>query len=169
MNVSIRDYQASDFEVCRSLWAELTLYHQEIYEDPTIGGGDPGRGFEAYLNNTERRGTWVAELEGEVMAFSGLLVHWEEEGEIEPVIVSSPHRRKGIGTMLVRHVVEEAKKRKIRFLGARPVARNKDAISFFVKLGFNRMGQIELFQELSPLPERTWKPGIIIHGKELRY
>jgi len=169
MNVSIRDYQASDFEVCRSLWAELTLYHQELYEDPSIGGDDPGRGFETYLNNTERRGTWVAELEGKVVAFSGLLVHWEEEGEIEPVIVSYPHRREGIGTMLVRHVIEEAKKSRIRFLGARPVARNKDAISFFTKLGFNRLGQIELFQELSPSPERTWKPGIIIHGKELRY
>ena len=49
------------------------------------------------------------------------------------------------------------------------MARNKDAISFFVKLGFNLMGQIELFQELSPSLERTWKPGIAIHGKELRY
>jgi len=169
MNVNIRDYQESDFEICRSLWAELTLHHQDIYGDPAIGGDEPGRGFEVYLNNAERRGTWVAEMEGEVVAFSGLLVHWEEEGEVEPVIVSSPYRRKGIGTMLVQHTVQEARKAGVRFLSVRPVARNKGAISFFTKLGFNLVGQIDLFQELSPSSDRKWKPGIAIHGKELRY
>ena len=55
MNVEIRDYQPSDYEVCYSLWGELTQHHADIYEDPTIAGDDPGRGFVDYINNPERR------------------------------------------------------------------------------------------------------------------
>lgn len=168
MKLTIRDYQESDFEVCRSLWAELTQHHQEIYEDPAIGGEDPGRGFDAYIENTKRRGTWVAEADGEIVGFAGLIVYGEE-GEIEPVIVSSPFRNKGIGTKLIQYVVREAKKTEVRFLSIRPVARNERAVSLFAKLGFNLVGQIDLFQDLSPSSDRKWKPGIEIHGNELRY
>ena len=168
MKIKVRDYQASDFEVCRSLWSELTQRHREIYEDPTIGGDNPGRGFEVYMDNAERRSTWVAEVEGQVVAISGLLIRGEE-GEVEPVIVSSPFRRKGIGTLLVQHCVQEAKKARVRFLSVRPVARNEEAISFFVKLGFNLVGYIDLFQDLSPSSDRKWKLGIAVHGKELQY
>ena len=169
MNITIRDYQASDFEVCRSLWGELTQHHRDIYDDPTIGGDDPGRGFETYINNPQRRGTWVAELEGQVAAFAGLLVHWEEEGEVEPVVVSAPYRRKGIGSTLIGRVVEEAKKTGVRFLSVRPATRNEKAISLFVRLGFNLLGYVDLFQDLSPSSDRKWKPGVVIHGNKLRY
>ena len=162
MSVTIRDYQASDFEVCRSIWGELTQHHRDIYEDQSIGGDDPCLGFETYIDNPLRRGTWVAEVESQVVAFAGLLVHSEEEGEIEPVIVSMPYRSKGIGSMLIEHVVEEAKKRGIHFLSIRPVARNERAISLFTKLGFNLIGHIDLFQDLSPSSDRKWKPGIAI-------
>jgi len=53
MKIKVRDYQASDFEVCRSLWRELTQRHREN-EDPTISGDDPGRGFEVYMDNADR-------------------------------------------------------------------------------------------------------------------
>ena len=168
MNITIRDYQASDFDVCRSLWGELTQHHADIYEDSTIAGDDPGRGFGEYTNNPVRRGTWVAELDDQVVAFAGLIINWGE-GEIEPVIVSSSYRNRGIGTMLIRHVVQEAKKMGIRFLSVRPVARNEKALSLFVRLGFYLVEHVDLFQDLSPSSDRKWKPGIAIHGNELRY
>ena len=54
--VTLRDYQASDFGVCRSIWAELTQHHRDIYEDPTIGGDTRKRqlGEEA----AEPSGSW---------------------------------------------------------------------------------------------------------------
>ena len=164
----IRDYQASDFEVCGSLWGELTRHHSDIYEDITIAGDDPGRGFVEYINNPARRGAWVAELDNKVVAFAGLIINWGE-GEIEPVVVSSSYRNRGIGTMLIQHVLQEAKKMDIRFLSIRPVARNEKALSLFIRLGFNLVGHIDLFQDLSQSPERKWKPGIAVHGNELRY
>jgi len=101
MKVSIREYRESDFSACRLLWEELTEHHRDIYQEPAIGGDDPGGGFETYMAEPRRRGTWVAEVEGRVVGLTGLLVQWEEEGEVEPVVVSSSHRDRGIGSMLV--------------------------------------------------------------------
>jgi len=168
MKIAIRDYQDSDADACRSLWGELSQHHTKIYEDPSIAGDDPGRGFEPYMNNIRRQGTWLAEVEGQVVACAGLIIYGEE-AEIEPVIVSSTYRGKGIGTALVRHVVEEAKKFGVRFLSIRPVARNEEAFRLFTRLGFNLVGHIELFQDLSQSSDRKWKRGVVIHGNELRY
>ena len=172
MKVNVRDYQDADFCVCRSLWEELTAHHAKIYEDPSIGGDDPGQGFESFMNNAQRRATWVAEVEGQVVACAGLIVDMYgngEEAEIEPVIVSANHRRKGIGTELIRHAKEEAKKLGVCSLSIRPVLRNEEAIHFFVREGFNLVGYIDLFQQLSQSSYEKWKPGIEIHGNELRY
>jgi GNAT superfamily N-acetyltransferase len=168
MKITIRDYQDPDFNVCRSLWEELAQHHAKIYEDPSIVGDDPGRGFEPFMNNAQRRGTWVAEIEDQVVAYAGLIIYGEE-AEIEPVIVSANYRGKGIGTKLIRHTVEEAKKFGVRFLSIRPVVRNEEAFNLFVREGFNLVGHIDLFQDLSQSFDRKWKPGVMIHGTKLRY
>ena len=168
MNTVIREYRESDFDACRSLWAELTQRHRDIYEDPAIGGDDPGHGLEGYMANAELRVTWVAEIDGKVVGMSGLIMHGEEAG-IEPVVVSSQYRLQGIGAALVQRVIQEAKNKGVRFLSVRPVARNKEAISFFVRLGFNLLGHVDLFQDLSGEPERKWLSGIAFHGHTLRY
>lgn len=167
MDVKIREYQPSDYKACYSLWGELTQHHADIYEDPTITGDDPGHGFVDYINNPQRRTTWVAELNSQVVAFTGLLVN--QEAQIEPIVVSSAYRNKGIGTMLIQHVVQEVKKMDITFLSIRPVARNEKAISLFTRLGFNLIGHVDLFQDLSSPSSRKWKPGITLQGKELLY
>ncbi len=168
MKPVIRDYQPGDYDMCRALWTELTERHREIYGDPGIGGDDPGQGFEAYLANPNHRASWVVEVKGQIVALAGLLVNGKE-GEIEPVVVSSPYRSRGIGTMLVRHVVEQARCMRVSYLGVRPVARNKEAISFFVKLGFDLLGHIDLFQDFSGTHRSRWKSGVSIHGHELGY
>jgi N-acetylglutamate synthase-like GNAT family acetyltransferase len=172
MKVAIRDYHEVDFSVCCSLWEELAQHHRKIYEDPSIGGDDLGRGFELYLNNAQRRATWVAEAEGRVVACAGLIMDMHgngEEAEIEPVIVSVNYRRKGIGAKLIRHAKEEARKSGVRSLSIRPVLRNEEAIRFFIREGFNLVGYIDLFQDISGSSYKKWKSGIVIHGNQLRY
>ena len=172
MKVTIRDYQDPDCSACCSLWEELAAHHAKIYEDPAIGGDDLGRGFELYIDNAQRKATWVAEVEGRVVACAGLIIDMHgngEEAEIEPVIVSANYRRKGIGTKLIRHAKEEAKKLGVRSLSIRPVLRNEEAIHFFIREGFNLVGYIDLFQNLSPSSYEKWKPGIVIHGNQLRF
>jgi GNAT superfamily N-acetyltransferase len=168
MKPVIRDYQPRDYDVCRAFWKELTERHRQIYGDPSIGGDDPGQGFEAYLANPKRRAIWVVEIEGQIVALAGLMVD-REESEIEPVIVSSPYRSRGIGTMLVRHVVEQARDMHVRYVSVRPVARNKEAISFFVRLGFALLGHVQLFQDFSGTSRSKWESGISIHENKLGY
>ena len=171
MEITVRDYRTSDYEACRSLWGELTQHHADIYGDAAIAGDDPGRGFDEYLGRADRCGAWVAESEKKIVGFAGLLdiVGQEGVGEIEPVVITASSRGKGIGTKLVERVVSEAKKRKFRFLSIRPELRNEKAFDLYVRLGFNKIGAIELFQDLSPTSDRKWKSGIIIHNRELSY
>jgi N-acetylglutamate synthase-like GNAT family acetyltransferase len=124
------------------------------------------------MSNAQRRATWVAEADGRVVACAGLIIDWNGDGkeaEIEPLIVSARYRRKGIGTKLLRHAVEEATKLGIRTLSIRPVARNEEALHLFVREGFNMVGYIDLFQSLPQSSSTKWKSGIVIHGDQLRY
>jgi len=94
-----------------------------------------------------------------------------EEGvaEIEPVVISSTSRGAGIGTKLIQHAINEAKIRGFQFLSVRPELQNEKAFALYVSLGFDHVGSVELFQELLPESHRSWKSGIIIHGKKLKY
>ncbi len=168
MSLSIRPYRPSDLEVCRDLWRELTQRHRDIYDDPTIGGDDPGTAFDAYLENTHLAAVWVVEQEDVVVALSGLLVEGEE-GEVEPIVVRSGERSKGIGRQLLEHAIGEARRRGVRLLSVRPVARNVEAISFFYRAGFQALGQIDLTMNLTGSTQPEWRPGITIHGREFEY
>jgi GNAT superfamily N-acetyltransferase len=168
MNFKIRKYRPSDIEACRSLWAELTQKHRDIYNDQTIGGENPGNNFDFYIKRKNLAGPWVAIFDGQVIGLTGLLVEGEE-ADVEPAIVSKQYRTQGVGTAMVRHVIQEAKKLGIRFLSAKPLARNIEAMSFLIKEGFNITGQIELFQDISASAAREWKTGINIHDNKLKY
>jgi GNAT superfamily N-acetyltransferase len=163
----IRDYRSEDFGPCQRLWVELTQRHRDIYDDQSIGGDDPGSAFEPYLRTEGLRGPWVAEVGGQVVGFTGLLVSGEE-AEIEPVIVTADRRSHGIGGRLVVRATEEARRLGIRYLNVRPVARNVEAIAFFVRAGFDAVGRIDLVQDLSGR-DRPWLEGLTIHGNELGY
>ena len=168
MRVEIRRYRSSDCDACRDLWAQLTEHHREIYGNPTIGGEDPGRGIEPYLANQNLKGPWVAEMNGEIVALGGLIVH-EEDAQVEPLVVRSEYRSQGIGKTLLDYLIQEAKTMGVRLLSIRPVARNAGAVKRFVDPGFDVVGHIDLFQDLSVPSEREWKSWMTIHGKKVRY
>jgi GNAT superfamily N-acetyltransferase len=165
MSVEIRRYQQKDLEQCRDLWKELTERHREIYNDPTIGGAQPEQCFDKHLAEVGSDSIWVAVHDFEVVGFTGLIVKGGE-AKVEPVIVSQSHRGKGIGKALVQTVITEAKQRGIRFLNVAPVARNAQAIEFFYKQGFTKIGQIELFIDFS---NSSWKRGLELFGCQFDY
>ena len=71
-DVGVRGYASADYSACRMLWVELTEHHRRIYEDPSIGGDDPGSAFDDYLAVPERVASWVADLDGWVVGLTGL-------------------------------------------------------------------------------------------------
>lgn len=165
INIEIRNYQEGDKEACRSLWRELTEWHREIYQDPSIGGRHPEDYFDKHLVKVGSECIWVAVADSKVVGFVGLIVEGHE-AEIEPLIVSKDYRGKGIGTKLVEAVIPEARKRGVSYLDVKPVARNVQTIKFLYKQGFRNVGHIDLFIDFG---NRAWKPGLGIHGCEFNY
>jgi GNAT superfamily N-acetyltransferase len=168
MSVSVRQYAPGDYHACWRLWAELTEHHREIYGDPTIGGDDPGTGFDTYLETPERVKSWVAVMDGDVVGLTGLFDHGTS-GEVEPVVVTNSRRRQGIGQMLIEEVVTGASARGYEYLAIRPVARNVTAIRSFYELGFRTLGgHIDLTMDLRDRRHR-WLDGVNLHGLDFRY
>lgn len=155
-NLVIRSYEPIDLEVCRRLWLELTQWHRDIYHSPNIGGENPGLFFDKHLHQVGPDHIWVAELDGKVIGLTGLILE-DEEGELEPLVVSEEYRGQGIGRQLAEIVIRQARKIGVTQLKVRPVGRNEEAIQFFHKLGFNIIGHIELFQEFKPDPQQIWQ------------
>jgi len=162
--MTIRNYVSTDLERCRSLWAEMVERHREIYEDPSIGGENPGIEFDNHLDKVGPERVWVAEADEEVVGFASLILDGEQ-AEVEPMVVASEHRGGGIGRKLLNHVAEEAKRLGVLCLYVKPVARNEEAISFFYDAGFKTLGHIQLFQWLGESFPGQWKKGPELFGK----
>ena len=167
-DVIVRDYASGDYDACRSLWAELTEYHRSIYGDPSIGGDDPGAGFDDYLAEPRRVGSWVAESDGRIIGLTGLFDQGTS-GEVEPVVVAEAARGRGIGRMLISRVAEEARGRGHEYLAIRPVARNVTAIRRFHAAGFRALGgHVDLTMDLAER-RHEWQPGATLHGLDFNY
>ena len=167
MDSTIREYEPGDLDACRDLWRQLTEHHRDIYANPGIGGPDPGVHFDAYLENPKLTGPWVAERDGVVVGLTGLLLG-NGEAEIEPVVVDAVHRAQGIGRSLLNRALDEARRRGVKSVSIRPVARNASAIRHFFEAGFTLLGHLDMFQTLEPSTQE-WQPGIEIHGHEFRF
>ena len=168
-DATIRPYEPADEPACRGLWAELTEHHRRLYDDPTIGGDDPGSYFvDHYLPLPERLESWVAVVDGEVVGLTGLLDR-EECGEVEPVVVTERLRGTGIGRALLQAPIDEARRRGYDHVSIRPVARNVPSITAFHAVGFRTLGGfVELTMDLAPR-RHTWHEGATLHGLDLAY
>ena len=163
-DVTIRPYEPDDVAACRLLWAQMTQHHRDIYNDPSIGGDNPGLEFDQHLEKVSAKHVWVACIDEQVVGLTAL-IHTGEEAEIEPVAVSKEHRGQGVGRALVDHATAEAKKLGVLCLSVKPVARNEDAIAFFHEIGFNTLGHIQLFKWLGPPMPGQWRSGPTISGR----
>jgi len=166
--MNVRNYEPADLGACRSLWAEMTQRHRDIYSDPTIGGDNPGLEFDKHLSRVGPERVWVAALEEEIVGLVSLIQDGEQ-AEVEPIVVSAEHRGAGIGQELLHHTIEQAKALGVLCLYVKPVARNEEAVSFFYDAGFKILGHIQLFMWLGPSFPGQWKPGPKLLGKAFDY
>lgn len=167
MSVRIRSFEPSDLEACRQLWVELTQWHREIYASPGIGGDDPGKKFDEHLSRVGVEHVWVAEENGQPVGMVGLIPS-TGESELEPIVVARERRGRGVGDALARVVIDAARQRGDRFLSTKPVARNDPALRFFHGLGFDVLGQLELFVDLRSAEEQAWQNGPNLAGRTFR-
>jgi ribosomal protein S18 acetylase RimI-like enzyme len=142
--------------------------HRDIYDDPGIGGENPGLEFDKHLARVGSDLVWVAESDDKVVGFVSL-IHEGEEAEIEPIVVSSEVRGAGIGQRLLGHAVVQAREFGVLCLSVKPVARNEEAIAFFYDAGFRTLGHIQLFMWLGESFPGQWKEGPNLLGKQFEY
>jgi N-acetylglutamate synthase-like GNAT family acetyltransferase len=161
--VTVRSYRPADREACRALWVELTQRHRDIYEAPEIGGDDPAAAFDEHLALVGAENVWVIEVDDRVVGFAGMILK-ETHAELEPIVVSTEHRGRGLGNALVETVVARARERGLRQVIVSPVARNAEAIAFFHSQGFAAIGQVELILDLVA-PER-WQTRERLAGRD---
>jgi N-acetylglutamate synthase-like GNAT family acetyltransferase len=163
--MTVRGYRDGDLDACRTLWVELTQWHRDIYDAPEIGGGAPEAYFDEHLERVGAENLWVAEEDGAVVGFVGMIPE-ERTAELEPIVVAGGTRGRGIGRELAAVVLAEARRRGLRQVVARPAARNAEALRFFHAQGFDVLGQVELVCDLVA-PER-WRPGEKLAGRDFR-
>jgi len=161
----IRRYQPDDLEQCRSLWAELTQWHRELYNDPTIGGDDPGLGFDAHLEEVGPEQIWVADRDGRVLGMAGMVVQGRKV-ELEPLTVRAGCRSAGIGGELAAAVIAAAREMGAEQVVVRPTGRNAPAIRVFHQLGFDIVGRVELVHDLGN--NERWREGEDYAGRRFR-
>ena len=162
---TVRRYQETDKERCRDLWRELVEWHREIYANPTIGGARPEDYFDRHLTRVGSGKIWVVEHNATVVGFAGLVL---EDGDfiMDPIVVASEFRGKGVGKQLVKTLIQEAQKLGASQLHVEPVARNAEAIKFYHEMGFVNVGKVQLFIDFSG---KKWSRGFKMHNRKFCY
>jgi hypothetical protein len=87
---------------------------------------------------------------------------------VEPIVVTTSHRHKGVGRTLLRHVANEAKKRTMTSLTISPESRNVDAIRSLHAAGYDVCSSIELTLDLDRHTHEWQKDGLELHELQFR-
>jgi len=152
--VIVRGYGPADEDACRELFEELVDVHRKLYPDAEIGATFSAEGR-----------LFVAELDGEVVGFAGMLRH-PHSIEIEPIVISPGRRGAGVGRALVERVVEEARAEEgVTQVYAQPAGRNRDAFAFFNSVGLDVLAYARLQLDLEP---RDRRPAETLGGRTFR-
>jgi GNAT superfamily N-acetyltransferase len=166
--VAVRSYRPSDHSAGRRLWAELTFQHHRMYGTADGKGDDGGAGFEEYLTRLDLSGLWVADhADDGVIGLVGLVMRGRA-GVVEPIVVTTSHRHRGVGRSLLRHVADEAKKRNMASLTISPESRNVDAIRSLHAAGYDVVSSIELTLDLDRHPQDWQSDSLELHELQFR-
>jgi amino-acid N-acetyltransferase len=90
------------------------------------------------------RDFFVVEHDQKIVGCGALEIFTESLGEVRSLVVSENQKGKGYGMVLVKHIIEEARK-----TGLRQVMALTYMPEFFFKLGFRKV-------EKDTLPEKVW-------------
>ena len=77
--------------------------------------------------------------EGKLVAYAGTW-HILEEAHITNIAVDADERRKGYGEVLLKHILDDCYKEKIKYLTLEVRKSNKPAIGLYEKYGFTSFG-----------------------------
>jgi GNAT superfamily N-acetyltransferase len=168
--MKIINYTEKYLQNGRGLWVELTQHHRDLYNDQTIGGDNPDVKFDEHLEKVGKENIFFAELEGQIVGLVGLMKGSSASSwEVEPVVVLKAYRGQGIGKYLLQEIKKIAKTRGVKYLSIKPVLKNKDVVKFYYNSGFQSIGDVELFIDLSDKQTSSFDDKIDIFGMGFNY
>ena len=145
--VTIRPYRPADHNACRGLWGQLVDHRNRLYGHRSAEP-DPSAGFEEYLTQLNLSGMWVAEDGADgVVGFVGLMIEGRA-GEVNPIVVTSGRRGRGIGRAMLAKVVEEARRRGLSELSVSPPTRDRSALRALHTAGFATVSSVTVSYDL---------------------
>lgn len=83
----------------------------------------------------------VAEVDGEIRGYVDLILNtWQHTGQVFNLVVHREFRKRGIGSSLMRHASQWARKQGALTVLAEATTKNYPALCFYQKLGFQFCG-----------------------------
>lgn len=107
--------------------------------------------FKNALNDSNSK-FFVARLDSDIVGFSGMYIAAGAEGYVYNIAVNPLFRKKGIGTILTKKLIDYAKENNLEFLSLEVRKSNNSAISVYEKCGFEKVGTRKNFYE-SPVED----------------
>ncbi len=145
-HIIIRDFKENDMDGSLNLYKEVSNIHSEnrsdIYKKSTENLDEI---YFLKIAQTENILITIAELNSEIVGLciseikitkNNPLLHDKKVLYINTIVVSSNHKRKGIGKKLYNGILEKAKSLNIDKIELVVWDFNTSAISFYQKLGF---------------------------------
>jgi GNAT superfamily N-acetyltransferase len=133
MTITIRNYEDTDFDSVFSISAELgyTQPHSKVARQRL-------KSLQSSENDTVLVAVFDNQVIGWIHIYVALRVASAPSIEIGGLAVSKQFRRKGVGSLLVKHIVDIAKKRGLKSR-VRCNTTRKETHHFYEQLGFQRI------------------------------
>lgn len=130
--LSIREFRPQDARDIVRLHKEFETFFEEM---------NITEGFILSISQRPDFRFLIAELDGGVVGFTGVLFHTHvARAEIGPIAVDKRYRNMGVGTKLLKKILEFLSDKKIQRVISKIKINNEDAIDFFRNKGFIREG-----------------------------
>ena len=135
----IREYTPNDRKTMKH------LYRDALFLEPT---------FSCYLDKHYK--PFVYEKDGKIL---GVIVLQQDYLMVDVfnLYVDIDHRRKGIGQILLNFAEEYARKKKLHGVKLETGKDNKEAQSFYLKCGYQRVGEVKNYRVKDSISIFFWK------------
>lgn len=143
MNVNIRKATINDLESIKKLNKKLFELEYDNFDDSlNIEWPLSENGTDYYKDAINNSYSIIAEIEGQVIGYligsinTELDYNTTKQAELDNMYVEEEYRKLGIGKLLFNNFKEECKRNSINELKVTASYKNKNAINFYIKNGF---------------------------------